>query len=106
MSFIVPIEAVDNQSLSIQLDDVRYGLRFKNIGSMMSVDISINDVLILEGHRVCGGVPLIPYPYLEGAGGNFIFLTELGDLVFWNQFGITQSLYYFTVEELEAVRAN
>lgn len=106
MSQIIPIESIANQSLSIQLDEVRYGFRFRDVGNMMSVDISIDDELILEGFRVVGGFPLIPYKYLEGDGGNFIFLTELGDIVYWDQFGITQSLMYFSAEELEVVRAN
>lgn len=106
MSQIIPIESIANQSLSIQLDEVRYELRFRDIGNMMSVDISIDDELILEGFRVVGGFPLIPYKYLEGDGGNFIFLTDLGDIVYWDQFGITQSLMYFSAEELEVVRAN
>ena len=106
MSEIVPLEIIPNQSLSIQFDDVRYDIRFRDIGSMMSADISINDEVILEGHRVVGGFPLIPYKYLESPGGNFIFTTELGDIVYWDQFGITQSLIYFTPDELEAIRAD
>ena len=105
MSVNISIESIPNQSLSIQLNEVRYGIRLRDIGNMMSADISIDDQLIIEGLRVVGGFPLIPYKYLEGDGGNFIFLTELGDLVYWDQFGITQSLLYFSAEELEAIRA-
>ncbi len=106
MSQIVPLKNISNQSLSIQLDEIRYGFRFKDIGNMMSVDISINDIVILEGQRIVGGFPLIPYKYLEGDGGNFMFLTELGDIVYWDQFGITQSLMYFSTEELGDIRAD
>lgn len=106
MTQIVPIETIPNQSLSIQLDEVRYDFRFRDIGIMMSVDVSIDDEIILEGQRVVGGFPLIPYKYLEGDGGNFIFLTELGDIVYWNQFGITQSLLYFSAEELGTIRGD
>jgi hypothetical protein len=106
MSVIVPLEVISNQAVSFQVGDVRYDMRFRNTGSIMSLDLSINDEVILSGSRVVGGFPLIPYKYLEGAGGNFIFSTELGDLVWWEQFGITQSLFYFTPEELEEIRAN
>ncbi len=106
MSQIVPLKNISNQSLSIQLDEIRYGFRFKDIGNMMSVDISINDIVISKGQRVVGGFPLIPYKYLEGDGGNFMFLTELGDIVYWDQFEITQSLMYFSAAELEDIRAD
>ena len=104
MSSIINLEAIPNQSLSIQLDSFRYGIRLRDISGMMAVDISINDELIIEGQRVVGGFPLIPYQYLEENGGNFVFLTELGDIVYWDQFGISQSLLYYTPEELEIVR--
>lgn len=106
MSQIVPIESVPNQSLSIQLDDTRYEMRFRDLGGVMAVDISIDDEVILKGHRVVGGLPLIPYKYLEGDGGNFVFLTELGDIVYWDQFNSTQFLLYITVAELEVIRGN
>jgi hypothetical protein len=106
MSKIVPIEPLPNQSLSFQVDDVRYDLTLRSTVSMMAVDIAINDELVLQGWRVCGGTPLIPFQYLEGVGGNFIFLTELGDLVTWEKFGVTQILIYVTSDELEEIRAN
>lgn len=106
MSQVVPLEATPNQSLSIQLEGVRYDMRFRDIGGMMSVDVSINDEEVLVGDRVAGGSPLIPYKYLESGGGNFVFITELGDIPYWDQFGVTQSLLYVTVEELEAVRVS
>jgi len=106
MSQNIPLEAIPNQSLSIQLNEIRYDIRLHDINGMMSIDISINDELIVEGFRVVGGFPLIPYKYLEGDGGNFIFLTELGDIVYWDQFGITQSLLYFSAEEIGVIRAD
>lgn len=106
MSTIIPLESISNQSLSIQLNDFRYDIRLRDINEMMAVDISIDDQVILKGHRVVGGLPLIPYRYLESGGGNFVFLTELGDIVYWDKFGITQSLLYYTPDELEIIRAD
>ena len=106
MSQIVPLDAAPNQALSIQLDNIRYDLRFRDLGDIMSVDISINDDEILTGQLVVGGSPLIPYKYLESDGGNFIFSTELGDIPYWQSFGVTQLLFYFSSEELEVIRAD
>ncbi len=41
--------------------------------------------------------------YLEA--GNFLFLTANYQLPYYTQFGTTQSLFYFTAEELDALRA-
>lgn len=106
MSQVVPLEAIPNQSLSIQLDDVRYTLRFRDLGGMMSVDISIDETVIILGMRVVAGSALIPYPYLEGDGGNFIFITELNDAPYWPNFGVTQKLLYATAAEIEAIRSD
>ncbi len=106
MSLIVPLASVPNQSLSIQLDEKRYVLRLHNVGDLMCIDISIDEETILQGHRLVGSQPIIPYKYLERDGGNFIFATELGDYPFWDQFGVTQTLLYITRAELEAIRGN
>ena len=106
MSQVVPLEAVPNQSLSIQLEENRYVLRFREIGGMMAVDISINEEIILQGERVVAGSGLIPYRYLEEGGGNFIFITELGDIPYYDQFGVTQTLLYVTIEELGEIRGD
>lgn len=106
MSQVVPITATPNQSLSIQVDDVRYSIRLRDIGSMMALDLSIDDVVILQGLRVVANSPLIPYEYLEGDGGNFLFITELGDLPHWDQFESTQTLLYVTATEIESARVN
>ncbi len=106
MSQIIPLETLPNQSLSITLDNVRYSLRFRDLSDFMSVDISIDDTVILTGHRVVASQPLIPYRYLEGEGGNFVFITELGDVPYWEQFGVTQDLLYFSSEEMSAIRDN
>lgn len=106
MSQQVPLEAIPNQAFSIQLEETRYNLRFRDLGEIMSVDISIDDVEILVGHRVVSAGILIPFQYLEGSGGNFIFETELGDIPFWTKFEITQTLFYLTAAELEEFRAD
>lgn len=106
MSQIVPLEAVPNQSLSIQLDDVRYVIRLRDINGLMAVDLSINEEVVVSGERVVAGSPLVPYPYLEGDGGNFFFITELDDVPYWESFGVNQALIYATASEVEALRGD
>ena len=106
MSSVVPLASVPSQSASIQLDDIRYSLRFRDLGDMMAVDISINEVVVVTGSRVVAGAGLIPYQYLEEDGGNFIFITQGGDFPFYDKFGVTQALLYVTAEELAAIRGD
>lgn len=106
MSQAISLEAVPNQSLSIQLDDVRYVLRFRDINGFMSVDLSINEEVVLSGERVVAGSPIIPYSYLEGDGGNFFFITEPDDAPYWENFGVNQTLIYATASEVEDLRGN
>lgn len=104
MSQVIPLSAVANQSLSVPLGDARYDLRFHDLGGMMAVDISLNDQVLVLGSRVAGNAPLIPFRYLEGDGGNFLFLTEPGAIPYWESFGTTQTLLYVTPEELAEFR--
>lgn len=101
---IVPLQAIPNQSLTIQLDNISYDMRFHVCGDIMCIDLSIDNVVVLVGSRLVAGYPVIPYAYLEN--GNFVFLTENDDYPFWDQFGITQYMIYASQQELEAIRGN
>jgi|SRR5690606_26422735 len=104
----VPITNIANQSLSINLDNNQYNLTIKatndNIDgttNVMSVDITINNEIILTGLRAVPGFPLIPYKYL--VNGNFTFITDDDSYPDWRQFGITQYLIFASNDELEAI---
>ena len=103
---IVPIDDTPNQEFSIVLDNVRYDMRLRALTDVMCVDLTIDDVVTLTGVRVVDGTGIIPYKYLEMGGGNFFFLTELGDIPYWTEFGTTQDLVFINEEELAEIRGN
>lgn len=100
----IPISALPNQSLSIQLDQNNFDIRIHDCGNIMAVDITINNVEIVTGVRATGGYPLIAYPYLEN--GNLTIITENDEYPDWRRFGIDQFLIYASTDELEAFRAS
>lgn len=102
---LIPLQNTPNQSFPITLNNVRYLLTFRTIGMLTYVDIDINNVRTVSGVRCPPGEPLLPYEYLEGAGGNFAFLTQNGAYPNYTEFGITQTLIYASPAELAALRA-
>ena len=90
---LIPMEAVPNQELTLNIDGNRWLLRLKVAKSSMIADVYRNDAALLLGQRIAVGTPIIPYQYLQGAG-NFILLVENEQLSDWRQFGITQQLLY------------
>ena len=106
MTQLVPLSPISNQSFSINLDDVRYEFRLRNIADSMVLDLSIEDETILQGHRLLADTPIIPYEYLEMSGGNFVMITEVGDIPIFSQFGVTQFMLYFSIAELEVIRGD
>lgn len=98
----IPLQAIPNQSLTVQIDNISYVIRVHLCSNVMAFDITINGVLIIEGMRAVAGFPLIPSKYLEN--GNFIFLTQNDEYPYYDQFGTTQFLYFASQKELEAIR--
>lgn len=98
MSDIIPIEKIPNQTLSVTIDNVRYDLSIRDIGNSMCFDLAINDELILNGHRLLGESPLIPYDYLQN--GNFVVITN-DETPYYTKFGDSQFLYFMTQPELD-----
>lgn len=99
----VTIEAIPNQKFSLTVGNNRYAITLKTNGAVMLATIERNDVTIISGRRCVAGSPLIPFRYLES--GNFVFVTQDGDLPWWEQFGVTQSLVYASQDELDTFRA-
>lgn len=102
MAQTLPLDAIPNQSLSIRLDDRRYVITLRDIGDMMAVTIERDDVTLISGVRACAGSPLIPYPYLMGDAGNFIFTNTVpGNAPRWEYFGAACFLLYLSAADLE-----
>lgn len=98
----VPISAIPNQSFSITLDGNQYDLALYLTTNIMAMDVIRNNVPIVMGIRLVPYVGIIPYKYLED--GNFFFNTENGDYPSYDQFGVTQQLYYLSQAEIDAIR--
>lgn len=98
----VPIQQIPNQAFSITLDGVLYDLKILTNNGVTSVSLSINGQDVLDNALAASAAPIIPAPYQEA--GNFMFLTANQQLPYYEQFGLTQSLLYFTADELATFR--
>lgn len=101
----LPLEVSPNQEFSVQLDGISYVIKLKTFDGTAVASIAVNGVLVVSGMRFWPNQPLIPYRYLESSGGNFFFSTEGQQLPFYEQFDITQFLYYVSPTELADARA-
>lgn len=95
----IPLANLQSQRFTVTLDGDIYTLRIKAVPAGLICDISINEEVILQGHRIVGGSPLIPYTYLER--GNFIFVSSVANAEpDYRQFNETQNLYYLSPSEI------
>jgi hypothetical protein len=95
----VPIDAVPNQSLSFTIGSDRWSIRIKQAVSSMFIDVALNDVDIVLGHRIVIGTPILPYRY-QRSYGTLLMLTDNEELADWTKFGSTQQLVFATADEL------
>jgi hypothetical protein len=102
----IPLQAIPNQTFSIQLDNNQYDFTLTTNGNITCCTIARNGVVLVSGSRIPIFQPLIPYPYLAEPG-NFVFVSSppTQDYPYWPMFGITQFLIYVSAAELEAALA-
>ena len=98
----IPLQAIPNQLITVNLNDNVYNITIKEARGIMASSIVINNELIQEGIRIESGYPLIPYLYQEI--GNFILLTMDFEYPYYTNFGITQFLIFANQSELEQIR--
>lgn len=103
----IPLQSIPSQSLSINLDNNVYDITIKasdiGLSQVVAFDISINNEVIVLGQRVVTGTPIIPYLELTDIGGNFILLTDDGDLPDYQEFQISQYLVFASRDEINAI---
>ena len=93
-----------NQQFTAELNGRRVDITFKAATNIMIVDISVDEEVIMRGHRLVAGEQMIPYRYLN-QWGSLALLTENDQLPWWESFGITQFLVFLLPEEVEAISA-
>lgn len=96
---------IPRQSLSIVLNNNRWGLHVYEITGGMACDVTLNDVLVISGVRAVAGRQILPYRYQTIAGGgNFAFKSADNNtkIPWYEDFGVTCSLIYATTQEIEA----
>jgi hypothetical protein len=98
----INLAPIPYQSLSVNIDSIRYDLRIFLATNVMCCDLAINGIPVLTSTRLIAGGFIIPYRYLEN--GNFLITTLNDELPYYEQFGTTQFLTYLTQDELENIR--
>jgi len=89
----IPIEPLPNQSLTVNIGEDRWSITLKAANTSVVADISVNDVVLVQGQRIAVGTPILPYEYLQGSG-NFLLLVDDDALPDYTLFGSNQALVY------------
>jgi hypothetical protein len=98
----LPLQQTANQSFTTTLDGNLYDLTVRTCNGVTTVSITLNGTDVVDNAQAPASGPIIPSQYLEA--GNFSFLTANQQLPTYEQFTLTQSLFYFTAAELAAFR--
>lgn len=99
----IQLQQIPNQSLSFTRDDNRWQVTIKQAVTSMIIDVVINDVPVITGVRITGDDFIIPYSYMGVLQGNLMLTTQQDFLPDFNQFGLTQKLYYWSPEEMQSI---
>jgi len=106
---IIPLQAIPNQSLSVQLEDNTFDIAIHDCGDIISVTINVNNTPLITGQRAVNGFPILPYAYLEVNVGNFVFVStndSQDEYPDWRRFDTDLILVYASPAELEVLRAS
>lgn len=101
----IALQPIASQELTFVADSQQYDVTIRANDDVMFMDIAINGVVVITECVCLVGQVVIPYSYLEGAGGNFIFTTASGGNPQYLNFGGPDVLLYATNAEMATARA-
>ena len=102
MSQLINLSTTANQRITANLDGDNYDITIQETNGVMAFTLIRNEVTLFTSLRIVAGVPFIPYQYQET--GNFLMETQNNCLPYFDQFGITAFLLYFSPSEVVAAR--
>jgi len=100
---IITLQAVPNQSLTLQLGNNSFDVLIQDVNGVMAVSISVNDIPLITGARAVNGFPIIPYTYLETNVGNFTFIgsnDSQEEYPYWIRFNTDLQFIYLSPADL------
>lgn len=95
--------ALPNQSLTLTEDGDFYELTIRSLKNVMLMDISRNGVVLLTSCR-CVDASLILPRYKESGRGNFAFFNDSQNYPWWEDFGTSTRLQYYSPDDLAEAR--
>lgn len=102
----ITLQVTPNQEFQFNADGQQYDCRLWFDGDdMMFLDVTLNGTVIASSCPCLVNQQIMPYAYLEGAGGNFFFVTASGNNPIYENFGGADVLLYATNAELADERA-
>lgn len=103
MEIINNLQAIPNQSFSVNIGDYTYSFHIYFCETFLAYDLTIDDVTVVEGFRIVYGQLLIPYTYQE-VDGNFVLDMPIDEDPDYESFNDTQFLQYLTQDETDEYR--
>jgi len=100
----IDLQAIPNQKFQATLDGVAYNITIRSTADIALMDVIANGVVVATSLPCLVGQPVMPYRYLEGLGGNFVWTTASGNNPQYANFGASDILLYASAAELADAR--
>lgn len=104
MKIVSLVNTLPNQSLTFTEDGDFYELTLRATDNVMLMDIARNGTTLLTSHR-CIDASLVLPKWKELSRGNFSFWNDQENYPWYEDFGVTTRLVYYSPEELAEARA-
>lgn len=100
---IVNIQNIPNQKFSFNADGFAYTVQLRTSDGVTLADVAIDGVIVCTSTLCVPSGWLIPFPYMRGSAGNLRFVCVKNEYPYYEKFGNTQTLYYYSAAEMESL---
>lgn len=100
----IDLQPIPNQRIQFAGDGQQYDIDLRTIDDVTYMDVSMNGTVLISSAPCIPQQLIVPYAYLEGAGGNFVFETMNDNYPNYKNFGAGDVLLYATNAELATLR--
>lgn len=97
--YLIDLDKIPNQTFNITLENTNYRVALRSIQGLTYMSVWADGEILFYNQLCVPNAFVNPFNYVSKKG-KFYFKSPTGDYPYYTDFGVTQSLYYLTKEEV------
>lgn len=97
--YLIELDKIPNQTFTVMIDNTNYQVALRTIKGLTYISVWANGEVLFYNQLCMPNSFVNPFNYVS-TNGKFYFKSTTNDYPYFKDFGVTQTLYFLTKDEI------